>query len=89
MIRRKTLALAAVAAMWGSGLAAAESWYEPEPLIWKTVRAAAGESPWDTCYRHFRNDVRAVRPGVPGTVHCHVPYHYLYGPGQSRQNFNQ
>jgi hypothetical protein len=89
MTKMKASLVFGLALMWMSTSAGAVSWYETEPMIWKKVRAVAGEDPWQTCWRYFRNDTTRVRLGPPGTVYCYVPYHYIYGPGQSRQNFNQ
>jgi hypothetical protein len=89
MINTKTLQIIGLALIGFSGVANAESRYDPEPMIWKTVRAGSGEDAWQACRRHFRNDVTRVKWGPSGTVSCYVPYHYIYGPGQLRQNFNQ
>jgi len=48
-----------------------------------------GATPWQTCHRHFRYDTTRIAVGPGNIVYCYVPYYYLYGPGQSRQNFNQ
>jgi hypothetical protein len=85
--------LAAGAALFLIGLAlpaAAEKWFkEVEPRIWKAVHALPGATPWQTCHRHFRYDTTRIAVGPGNIVYCYVPYYYLYGPGQSRQNFNQ
>ncbi len=69
--------------------AAARSWFDLEPMMWKAVRAAPGEGAWHACRRHFRNDATRATYGPPGIVYCYVPYYYQYGPGQTRQNFNR
>ncbi len=69
--------------------AAAEKWFEVEPRIWKAVHALPGESPWQTCHRNFRYDTTQIAHGSGNIIYCYVPYSYIYGPGQSRQNFNQ
>jgi len=86
------LILAALAGLALAGLAlpaTAARWFELEPRIWKAVRALPGEDAWSACRRHFRYDTTRTAHGRPGIVYCYVPYHYLYGPGQLRQNFNR
>ena len=84
----KTLAIAGLAVIGLASAAHAERWFEPEPMMWKTVRAFPGETAWSACRRHFHNDVASAVPGPANTVGCYVPYHYLYDRGQLRQNFN-
>lgn len=88
----KRLALAALAglALAAHTLPAAARmlwWYEPR--IWKMVHALPGEDAWSACRRHFRYDTTRIKHGPGNIVYCYVPYSYLYGPGQSRQNFNR
>jgi len=89
-MNRLVLAALAGVVLAGSTLpAAAERWFDFEPRIWKAVHASPGESPWQTCHRHFRYDTSQIAHGPGNVIYCYVPYSYLYGPGQSRQNFKQ
>ncbi len=85
----KTLAIAGLALIGLASTAHAEDWFELEPMIWKAVHAAPGEDAWSACRRHFRYDTVRIAHGPPGTVYCFVPYHYIYGPGEVRKNFNR
>jgi hypothetical protein len=84
----KRLVLVALALWVLSGAARADDWFQLEPMIWKTVYAKPGETPWQTCRRYFRYDVQSVAKGPGKAVGCYVPYYYIYSPNQIRKNFN-
>lgn len=89
-MNRLALATLAGLALAAHALPATASWfYQDEPRIWKAVRALPGEDAWSACRRHFRYDTTQIAHGPGNTVYCYVPYHYIYGPGQLRQNFNR
>ena len=79
------LALATYALPAGAGWL----WYQDDPRIWKAVHALPGEDAWSACRRHFRYDTTRTAHGPGNIIYCYVPYHYIYGPGESRQNFNR
>jgi len=89
VLNAKVLLIIGLSLIWSSSGVSAEAYNPLAGMIWKAVSAAPGEDVWQTCRRHFGYDAIRARRGSAGTVHCFVPSSYLYGPGQSRQNFNR
>lgn len=88
MFNAKVLVLAGLSLIWLCSGASARIFMDYSGYIWKTVAAAPGEDVWQACRRHYGYDAVLARRRSRGTVDCFVPGYYLYGPGQSRQNFN-
>lgn len=89
MLDAKVLVVTGLSLIWLCSGASASLFNDFSGYIWKTVPAAPGEDMWQPCRRHFRYDAVRVRRVSPTAVQCFVPSYYLYGPGQSQQNFNQ